>query len=75
MEKARKSKKKTISKKVTLKRKVAKKQAKTDIKKQKKIKTGITFDPVVSKGCGLDVHKETVVASIAGDGIKPEPIT
>ena len=66
-----------ISKKVNTKRKAAKKQGKTPIKKKEdvKVKTGITFDQVVSKGCGLDVHKKTVVASIAGDGIKPETKT
>ncbi len=74
MEKARKKKKKTISKKVNTKRK-AKKQTDKPIKKQEKIKTGITFDQVVSKGCGLDVHKKTVVASIAGEGIKHETKT
>ena len=32
----------------------------------------ITFDRVVSRWCGLDVHKKTVVATIDGDGIKKE---
>ena len=27
---------------------------------------------IVEKGCGLDVHKETVVACIIGTGIKNE---
>ncbi len=27
---------------------------------------------IVEKGCGLDVHKKTVVACIAGSGIKKE---
>lgn len=31
---------------------------------------GIVFEQVVSRGCGLDVHKETVVATIKGEGIK-----
>lgn len=31
---------------------------------------GVTFDQVVRRGCGLDVHKETVVATIKGEGIK-----
>lgn len=31
---------------------------------------GITFEQVVRRGCGLDVHKETVVATIKGEGIK-----
>lgn len=30
---------------------------------------GVTFEQVVSRGCGLDVHKETVVATIKGEGI------
>jgi transposase len=30
----------------------------------------INFDQVVACGCGLDVHKETIVATISGDGIK-----
>ena len=76
MENAQKSKrktKKTISKRTNTRKKAAKETAKKQevIKVQKKI----TFDQVVSKGCGLDVHKETVVASIAGDGIKPETKT
>ena len=30
----------------------------------------VLFPQVVSKGCGLDVHKKVVVATISGDGIK-----
>jgi len=30
----------------------------------------ITFDQVVSKGCGLDVHQKVVVATIDGEGIR-----
>jgi transposase len=30
----------------------------------------IAFDRVVSKGCGLDVHQKTVVATIDGEGLK-----
>jgi len=30
----------------------------------------IEFDQVVERGCGMDVHKETVVVSIQGKGIK-----
>jgi Transposase and inactivated derivatives len=30
----------------------------------------VLFQQVVSKGCGLDVHKKVVVATIAGEGIK-----
>ena len=30
------------------------------------------MDIIVDKGCGVDVHKETVVACIMGTGIKKE---
>lgn len=30
----------------------------------------IEFDQVVSRGCGIDVHKKVLVATIRGDGIK-----
>jgi hypothetical protein len=30
----------------------------------------ISFDQVVSRGCGLDVHKKTVVATIDVEGLK-----
>ncbi len=30
------------------------------------------MDVIVERGCGLDVHKETVVACIDGGGIKKE---
>ena len=33
---------------------------------------GMEMETVVEKGCGLDVHKETVVACINGKGIKKE---
>ena len=32
-------------------------------------KAGITFDQVVFRGCGIDVHKKIIVVSIAGEGI------
>lgn len=32
----------------------------------------IMFDQVISRGCGIDVHKENVVVTIRGDGIKEE---
>jgi len=35
----------------------------------------IDFEQVVAKGCGLDVHKETVVATVSGIGIKRETRT
>ena len=33
-------------------------------------KTYIQFEQVVKRGCGMDVHKETVVVTIQGKGIK-----
>jgi hypothetical protein len=30
----------------------------------------VSFDQVVRRGCGLDVHKETVVATIDGEGLE-----
>ena len=30
----------------------------------------VTFEQVVSRGCGLDVHKEMVVATIDGEGLE-----
>ena len=30
----------------------------------------VRFEHVVSRGCGLDVHKETVVATIDGEGLE-----
>ena len=30
------------------------------------------MDVIIDKGCGLDVHKETVVACVMGEGIKKE---
>jgi len=30
----------------------------------------IDFEQVAAKGCGLDVHKETFVATVSGTGIK-----
>lgn len=32
----------------------------------------ILFDQVVSKGCGLDIHKKVIVATISGEGIRKE---
>ncbi|MDR2586296.1 MAG: IS110 family transposase [Prevotellaceae bacterium] len=32
----------------------------------------VTFNQVVSKGCGLDVHQKVVVATIEGEGIRKE---
>ena len=30
------------------------------------------FDQIVSRGCGIDVHKENIVATVRGDGIPEE---
>ena len=35
----------------------------------------VEFEQVVKRGCGLDVHKETVVATVKGEGIKEETRT
>jgi transposase len=35
-------------------------------------KEGISMEIIVERGCGLDVHKKTVVACIMGTGIKKE---
>lgn len=32
----------------------------------------VEFEQVVEKGCGLDVHKDNVVATIRGNGIKTQ---
>ena len=32
----------------------------------------VTFEQIVQRGCGLDVHKQTVVATIDGAGLKSE---
>ena len=38
-------------------------------------KQTIEFEQMVVRGCGMDVHKETVVATISGTGIKEETRT
>ncbi len=35
----------------------------------------VHFEQVVAKGCGLDVHKETVVATVFGTAIQTETRT
>ena len=35
----------------------------------------VEFEQVVEKGCGLDVHKDTVVATIRGTGIKTQTMS
>jgi transposase len=32
----------------------------------------ILFEQVISRGCGIDVHKDNIVVTIRGDGIKEE---
>ncbi len=44
-------------------------------KQQTKTELVIEFEQVVARGCGMDVHKETVVATVAGVGIKQETRT
>lgn len=38
-------------------------------------KSKIEFEQVIEKGCGLDVHRDTVVATVMGKGIKTETRT
>lgn len=40
-----------------------------------KTESVIEFEQVVARGCGMDVHKETVVATVDGVGIKQETRT
>ena len=35
----------------------------------------VEFDQLINRGCGLDVHKETVVATVKGEGIQEETRT
>jgi transposase len=35
----------------------------------------VEFDQLIKRGCGLDVHKETVVATVKGEGIQEETRT
>jgi transposase len=44
-------------------------------KQQTKSELVIEFEQVVARGCGMDVHKETVVATVTGVGIKQETRT
>lgn len=32
----------------------------------------VYFEQIISRGCGLDVHKDNVVATIGGDGLQQE---
>ncbi len=42
------------------------------LKKHKDMESTVSFDQVVSMGCGIDVHQKLVVATISGEGIKKE---
>jgi transposase len=35
----------------------------------------IEFEQIIERGCGLDVHRDTVVVTVCGKGIKPETRT
>ena len=38
-------------------------------------KQSIEFEQVIERGCGLDVHRDTVVATVMGKGIQTETRT
>ena len=38
-------------------------------------KKNIEYEQVIDKCCGLDVHRDTVVATVMGKGIKPQTRT
>ena len=38
-------------------------------------KSNIEYEQVIDRGCGLDVHRDTVVATVMGKGIKTETRT
>jgi transposase len=42
---------------------------------EKQKKQVVEFEQIVERGCGMDVHKETVVATVSGIGIKQETRT
>ncbi len=33
----------------------------------------VEFEQVIERDCGLDVHRDTVVATVMGKGIKQKP--
>ena len=35
----------------------------------------IAFPQIIERGCGLDVHKETIVATVKGNGIEEHTLT
>jgi len=36
---------------------------------------GIVFDQIIKRGCGIDVHKKVIVATIKGEGLKEQTQT
>jgi len=42
---------------------------------EKQKKEIITFEQVVSRGCGIDVHKEVIVITVRGEGLREETFT
>jgi transposase len=38
-------------------------------------KSKVEYEQVIDRGCGLDVHRDTVVATVMGKGIKTETRT
>lgn len=43
-----------------------------ELKEQTEVKTPVEFERIVSRGCGLDVHKKVIVATIDGAGLRRE---
>src|SRR5919204_3548538 len=39
------------------------------------MKQTIEFEQIIERGCGMDVHKETVVATVSGTGMQQETRT
>jgi hypothetical protein len=35
----------------------------------------IAFEQIVRGGCGMDIHRDTVVATVMGEGVKKETRT
>lgn len=33
----------------------------------------VTFQQIILRGCGIDIHKDIVVTTISGEGLKTEP--
>ena len=41
----------------------------------KQQKATISFDQVISRGCGIDVHKEVIVITVRGESLREETFT